>query len=79
MEKVMEIISLLNDEDKKKILEMANMLLKSKTGKKTGKGTGYIPRHSSARSLLKYAGKWAGDDLEECLKEVYAIRGKIEV
>jgi len=38
-----------------------------------------VPRHSSARSLLKYAGKWAGDDLEECLKEVYAVRGKIEI
>jgi hypothetical protein len=28
MEKVMEIISLLSDEDKKKILELANILLK---------------------------------------------------
>ena len=37
------------------------------------------PHHSSARSLLKYAGKWAGDDLEDCLKEVYAVRGKIEI
>ena len=35
--------------------------------------------HSSARSLLKYAGKWAGDDLEDCLKEVYAVRGKNEI
>jgi excisionase family DNA binding protein len=38
-----------------------------------------VPPHSSARSLLKYAGKWAGDDLEDCLKEVYAVRGKIEI
>jgi len=37
------------------------------------------PRHSSARSLLKYAGRWAGDDLEDCLREVYAVRGKIEI
>jgi hypothetical protein len=29
---------------------------------------------SSARSLLKYAGKWAGDDLEERLSEVYDAR-----
>ena len=36
-------------------------------------------RHSSARSLLKHAGKWTGDDLEDCLKEVYAVRGKIEI
>ena len=38
-----------------------------------------VPPHSSARSLLKYAGKWAGDDLEDCLKEVYAVRGRIEI
>jgi hypothetical protein len=31
---------------------------------------------STARSLLKYAGTWEGDDLEECLKLVYATRSK---
>jgi hypothetical protein len=29
---------------------------------------------STARSLLKYAGTWEGDDLEECLRLVYATR-----
>jgi hypothetical protein len=31
---------------------------------------------STARSLLKFAGTWEGDDLEECLKLVYATRSK---
>ena len=35
-------------------------------------------KSSKADSLLKYAGTWAGDDLEECLKEVYESRGKAE-
>jgi hypothetical protein len=38
----------------------------------------FRPGHgpSTARSLLKYAGTWAGDDLEECLKLVYATRSE---
>jgi hypothetical protein len=31
---------------------------------------------STARSLLQYAGTWEGDDLEECLRLVYATRSK---
>jgi hypothetical protein len=31
---------------------------------------------STARSLLKFAGTWEGDDLEECLKLVYTTRSK---
>jgi hypothetical protein len=37
-----------------------------------------IPPRSSARSLLKHAGKWVGDDLEKCMKEVYGARGEVE-
>ena len=33
-------------------------------------------RPASGRSLLRHAGTWAGDDLEECLEQVYATRGK---
>ena len=33
-------------------------------------------RPASGRSILRHAGKWAGDDLEECLQSVYATRGK---
>ena len=31
---------------------------------------------STAKDLLKFAGTWYGDDLEECLKEVYKTRGE---
>ena len=37
-----------------------------------------IPPRSSARSLLKHAGKWAGNDLEKCIKKVYGARGEVE-
>ena len=33
-------------------------------------------RPSTAASLLRYAATWVGDDLEECLKDVYANRTK---
>ncbi len=33
---------------------------------------------STAKSLLKYAGKWQGTDLEKCLDRVYETRSKIE-
>jgi hypothetical protein len=33
-------------------------------------------RSASGRSILRHAGKWEGDDLEECLRSVYATRGK---
>jgi len=31
---------------------------------------------SSARALLKHAGGWKGEDLEDLLEEVYVYRGK---
>jgi len=34
------------------------------------------PQDSTARSLLRFAGTWVGDDLEERLSEVYAWRGR---
>jgi hypothetical protein len=33
-------------------------------------------RPASGRSILRHAGTWAGDDLEECLRTVYTTRGK---
>jgi hypothetical protein len=46
-----------------------------------GKGiaqSAYLPSRepSTARSVLKHAGTWEGDDLEERLAEVYATRSK---
>lgn len=35
-------------------------------------------KKSSASTLLKYAGTWAGNDLEECLQEVVHSRGEAQ-
>jgi hypothetical protein len=35
-----------------------------------------IRRGAKVGDLLKFAGTWAGDDLEECLADVYATRSK---
>lgn len=35
-----------------------------------------VRKRSTARALLRHAGTWKGDDLEQCLKEVYASRGE---
>ncbi len=37
-----------------------------------------FPPRSSARSLLRHAGKWVGNDLEKCIKKVYDARGEVE-
>lgn len=36
------------------------------------------PPRSSARSLLRYAGKWSGEDFEELVEDAYASRGEAE-
>ena len=33
---------------------------------------------SSASTLLKYAGTWAGNDLEDCLQDVIHSRGEAQ-
>jgi hypothetical protein len=35
-----------------------------------------IRRGATAQELLKFAGTWQGDDLEECLRLVYETRSK---
>ena len=35
-----------------------------------------IKQHSTARSLLKHAGTWLGNDLEERLREVHDTRSQ---
>jgi transcriptional regulator with XRE-family HTH domain len=32
--------------------------------------------HATGATLMKFLGTWAGDDAEQCLKLVYAMRGK---
>ncbi len=36
-------------------------------------------QNSTTKSLLEFAGKWDGDDLEECLEMVYATRSKFYI
>lgn len=36
-------------------------------------------RPASGRSILRHAGKWKGDDLEDCLKLMYETKGKVTV
>jgi hypothetical protein len=36
-------------------------------------------RRCTLGSLLRFAGTWVGDDLEECLREVYASRSRMEL
>ena len=33
-------------------------------------------KESTASKLLKFSGTWQGNDLEECLEEVYRTRGE---
>jgi hypothetical protein len=35
-------------------------------------------RKGSGKSILRHAGKWVGDDLQECLEIVYSSRGEAE-
>ncbi|TAE59233.1 MAG: hypothetical protein EAZ87_10405 [Nostocales cyanobacterium] len=35
--------------------------------------------HSSGHSILRHAGTWVGDDLEECMKLVSETRGKVKI
>lgn len=37
---------------------------------------GRTPQPPTAASLLEFAGAWSGDDLNERLDEVYALRGE---
>jgi hypothetical protein len=48
--------------------------IKTQTDMKSEFQQSYRP--ASGRSILRHAGKWSGDDLEECLRAVYASRGK---
>jgi len=37
------------------------------------------PGFSTARSLLRYAGTWVGNDLKRCLQELHASRSRLEI
>lgn len=56
----------------KEVIKKMPLSVKPKTDRKKVKS----PKKSSARSLLKYVGSWAGDDIEQCLEELYRLRGE---
>ena len=43
-----------------------------------GKFSAKSKKSSSADTLLKYAGMWSGNDLEDCLQEVIQSRGEAQ-
>lgn len=56
---------------------LTDVLTASRPKHLPGEQENYVCR-SSARSLLKHATGWAGNDLEERLSEVYETRGEVE-
>jgi hypothetical protein len=47
-----------------------------KQSQKSGSDLDSQEKDSTARKILKFAGTWQGNDLEECLEEVYRTRGE---
>ena len=55
---------------------MLSLAHKIKTESTTDKLESKPPhRQCSGNNILRHAGKWVGDDLQECLEMVYASRG----
>jgi hypothetical protein len=60
-----------------KILAEFIQFLKQKQETNLSEPINYRP--ASGRSILRHAGKWEGDDLEECLELMHKTRGKLTV
>lgn len=60
-----------------KVIDEFVEFLKEKEQTNLGKTINY--REASGRSILDHAGKWEGDDLEECLELMYETRGKVTI
>ena len=57
-------------------IEMSQIPEKPGNSKKRNSESNPDKKKSTAKDLLKFAGTWHGDDLEECLEEVYKTRGQ---
>jgi len=56
--------------------EMLILVEKMKKESNANKSNSTQPdRQGSGKSILRHAGKWAGDDFHECLQMVYDSRG----
>jgi len=60
-----------------KVIDEFVEFLKQKEQTNLGKTINY--REASGGSILDHAGKWEGDDLEECLELMYETRGKVTI
>lgn len=56
--------------------EMLILVEKMKKESNVNKSNLTLPdRQGSGKSILRHAGKWVGDDFQECLQMVYDSRG----
>jgi hypothetical protein len=69
-------LSEMSSENLKVVAEFVEFI-KQKQETNSSKTINYRP--ASGRSILRHAGKWVGDDLEECLQSVYKTRGKVTI
>jgi hypothetical protein len=53
-----------------------NQLPEKPDDSKSSSDTNLTQDRTTAKELLKFASTWQGDDLEECLEEVYKTRGE---
>jgi len=60
------------------LLTEALELMQKLKAKKNPNIDGNSTNSTSEASILKHAGKWVGDDFDECLDLVYASRGKAQ-
>jgi hypothetical protein len=63
-EELLAAIEVAPDEAIEQTLQFLNTLLQETS----------ILRSGSGKSILRHAGKWQGDDFEECLQSVYDSR-----
>ena len=65
--------------DHLKIIAEFVEFLKDKQEKTQSTSEAIAYKPASGRSLLRHAGTWLGDDLEDCLELVDSTRGKVKV
>jgi hypothetical protein len=77
-EQIEKNLSEMSPDSLKIIAEFVEFIKDKQEGiKPTSEAITYKP--ASGRSILRHAGKWVGDDLEDCLQLVYETRGKVKI
>lgn len=75
-EKITQQLSSISYDNLKVIAEFVQFI-QDKQETQLSESINYRP--ASGRSILRHAGKWKGDDLEDCLKLMYETKGKVTV